>query len=217
LKDGNNGLIELIKYHLEGGNMQFDQVIQTRRSIRNFKPDPVSDKAITEILEAARLAASGSNIQPWRFVVIRSQEIKEKLKATTRWRFALKAPVIIACCTDLSSLDGRQDRLVELTQAGVFDNVEMDGEYSPPEKNREQLLSYLNMNVGIAITQMMLKAVDLGLGTCWIGGFDPIKTKEILGLDDNLHIVALLPIGYPERIPLQRPRFPLEKLIVKTV
>jgi nitroreductase len=197
--------------------MQFDQVIQTRRSIRNFKPDPVSAKAITDILEAARLAASGSNIQPWRFVIIKSQEIKEKLKGATRWRFALKAPVVIACCTDLLAADARPDRLVELTQAGVFDNVEMDGEYSPPEKNREQLLAYLNMNVGIAITHMMLKAVDLGLGTCWIGGFDPIKTKEILGLGDNLHIVALLPIGYPERVPAARPRLPLEKLIVKTV
>jgi nitroreductase len=197
--------------------MQFDEVIQTRRSIRNFKPDPVSDKAISDILEAARLAPSGGNIQPWRFVVIRSQEIKEKLKATTRWRFALKAPVIIACCFDLSTADGRQDRLVELSQAGAFDNVEMEGEYTVPVRTHEQLLAYLSMNVGIAITHMMLKAVDLGLGTCWIGGFDPLKTRKVLALADNLHIVALLPIGYPERIPAQRPRFPLEKVIVKTV
>lgn len=110
--------------------MQFDEVIQKRRSIRNFNPDPVPDQAINDILEAARLAPSGSNIQPWRFVVIRSQEMKEKLKAATIWRFALKAPVIIACCTDLTSLDSRPDRLVELTQAGVFDNVEMEGEYT---------------------------------------------------------------------------------------
>ena len=117
----------------------------------------------------------------------------------------------------LSAAEGRQDRLVELSQAGVFDNVEMDGEYTLPERTQEQLLAYLNMNVGIAITHMMLKAVDLGLGTCWIGGFDPLKAKEILGLDDHLHVVALLPIGYPERIRAPRPRFPLESLIVKTV
>ena len=197
--------------------MQFDEVIQTRRSIRNYKPDQVPDKAISDILEAARIAPSGGNIQPWRFVVIRSQKIKEELKVTTRWRFALKAPVIIACCTDLSAAESRQDRLVELSQAGVFDNVEMDGEYTVPERNQEQLLAYFGMNVGIAITHMMLKAVDLGLGTCWVGGFDPVKAKEILGLDDHLHIVALLPIGYPERIPAPRPRFPLENLIVKTV
>lgn len=197
--------------------MEFDQVIQTRRSIRNFKPDPVSDKAIFDILEAARLAASGSNIQPWRFIIIRSPETKDKLKEATIYRFALKAPVIIACCTDLSALDTRPDRVVELIQAGVFDRVEVEGEYAPPERNQEQVLTYLNMNVGIAITHMMLKAVDLGLGTCWIGGFDPLKTKELLALDDNLQVLALLPIGYPERIPVPRPRFPLEKLIVKTV
>jgi nitroreductase len=197
--------------------MQFDQVVRTRRSIRNFKADPVADETVYEILEAARLAPSGSNIQPWRFAVIRSPEMKEKLKTATIWRFALKAPVIIACCSDLSALDSRPTRVAELVQAGVFNNVEMDGEYTPPERNQEQLLTYLNMNVGIAITHMMLKAVDLGLGTCWIAGFDPLKAKEILALDDNLYIVALLPVGYPERIPAPRPRFPLEKLIVKTV
>jgi nitroreductase len=197
--------------------MEFDQVIQNRRSIRNFRPDPVSDEAVTSILEAARLAASGSNIQPWRFAVIRSAEMKEKLRAATIFQFALKAPVIIACCTDLTALDTRPDRVVELFQAGVFDGVEVDGEYAPPERNKEQMLTYLNMNVGIAITHMMLKAVDLGLGTCWIGGFDPAKAKEVLGLDDSLYVAALLPIGYPERIPAPRPRFPMDKLILKTV
>jgi nitroreductase len=197
--------------------MEFDQIIRTRRSIRHFKPDSVSEEAISEILSAARLAPSGGNIQPWRFVIIRSLEMKEKLKATTIWRFALKAPVVIACCSDLSAAEGRQERLLELSQAGVFDNVEMDGEYTPPDRNQDQLLAYLNMNVGIAITHMMLKAVDLGLGTCWIGGFDPVKAKEILSLEDSLQVVALLPIGYPERVPAPRPRLALEKLIVKTV
>ena len=197
--------------------MEFDQVIQSRRSIRNFKPDPVSDEILYGILEAARLAASGSNIQPWRFVVIRSPEMKEKLKAATIFRFALKAPVVIACCTYLTALDTRQDRVVELFQAGVFDGVEVDGEYAPPERSKEQVLTYLNMNVGIAVTHMMLKAVDAGLGTCWIGGFDPIKVKKILALEDTLHVTALLPVGYPARIPAQRPRFPMEKLIIKTL
>jgi nitroreductase len=197
--------------------MDFDQVIRNRRSIRHFKSDPVSDQIISEILESARLAPSGGNIQPWRFVIIRSPEIKEKLKSATIWRFALKAPVIIACCSDLSAAEGRQARLLELSQAGVFENVDMDGEYAPPERNRDQLTAYLNLNVGIAITQMMLTAVDLGLGSCWIGGFDAAKTKEILSLDETLQIVALLPIGYPDRSPAQRPRFALEKLIIKTV
>ena len=196
--------------------MEFDQVIRARRSIRHFKPDPVSNEALSEILEAARLAPSGSNIQPWRFVIIRSPEKKKQLEAATVFRFVLKAPVVIACCSDFSALDGRQDRLLELFQAGVFEGVETDGEYIPPERNQDQLQAYLNMNVGIAITHMMLKAADLGLGTCWIGGFDPMKAKEILSLDHRLQIVALLPIGYPERLPAPRPRFAAEKLIVGT-
>jgi nitroreductase len=197
--------------------MEFDQVIQTRRSIRNFKPDPVPDQAITEILEAARKAPSGSNIQPWRFIIIRSPEMRAKLNAATVFRFVTKAPVVIACCSDFSALDTRPNRLVELVQAGVFDNVDVDGEYIPPERNFDQLLAYLNMNVGIAVTHMMLKAVDLGLGSCWIGGFDSLKVKEMLGLEDRLHVVALLPIGYPERTPAPRPRFSLEELVLKTV
>ena len=200
-----------------GGDMQFDQVIQTRRSIRNFKPDAVSDKAISEILEAARLAPSGSNIQPWRFIIIRSLEMKEKLKETTIWRFPFRAPVIIACCFDRSALDSRPERSAELAQAGVFDNVEIEGEYVPVEIREEEVLAYLWMNVGIAITHMMLKAVDLDLGTCWVGGFDRMRAKEILGLDKNFHVLALLPIGYPERVPAPRPRFPLEQLIIKTI
>lgn len=197
--------------------MELDEIIQTRRSIRNFKSDPVSDQVITEILEAARRAPSGSNIQPWRFVIIRSAEMREKLNSATVFRFVTRAPVVIACCSDFSALDTRPNRLVELVQAGVFENVEIDGEYLPPERNFDQLLAYLNMNVGIAVTHMMLKAVDLGLGTCWIGGFDAVKVKAMLGLEDRLHVVALLPIGYPERTPAARPRFPLEELIVNVV
>ncbi|MFO7963795.1 MAG: nitroreductase family protein [Desulfobacterales bacterium] len=197
--------------------MEFDEVITTRRSIRNFKKEPVSDEAVNEILEAARLAASGSNIQPWRFVIVRSPEIKKKLEAVTIYRFALKAPVLIACCADLTSLDTRSERISELLEAGVFNDVEVEGEFTPPERNREQILTYLTMNVGIAVTHMMLKAVDLGLGTCWIGGFYPKRAKEILNLDDTLHVTALLPIGYPKFIPSPRPRFPMKNLIIKNV
>ena len=197
--------------------MDFDQVIQDRRSIRNFRPDPVPDQALTEILEVARKAPSGSNIQPWRFVVIRSPEMRAKLSAATVFRFVTKAPVVIACCSDFSALEARPNRLMELVQAGVFEDVELDGAYVPPDRNIDQLMAYLNMNVGIAVTHMMLKAVDLGLGTCWIGGFDSLKVKEMLGLEDRLHVVALLPVGYPERIPAPRPRFSLEELILKTV
>jgi len=196
--------------------MELDKVIEIRRSIRKFKQDPVPDETINKILEAARLAPSGSNIQPWRFIIAKSDQEKEKLRSVTPFRFALKAPVLIVCCADMTALEKRDDRVNELFQAGVFNDVEMDGLYAVPERTKEQALSYLAMNVGIAITYIMLKASDLGLGTCWIGGFDPKKTKEILNLDENLYVIALLPIGYYDRLPSQRPRFSLDKLILKT-
>jgi len=197
--------------------MELDKVIQTRRSIRKFAPDPVSDEMIHALLEAARLAPSGSNIQPWRFVVIKSTEMKERLRVVTACRFALKAPVLLVCCADLTAIEASPAQVTELLQAGVFNGVEIDNGFSIPGKNKEQALGYLSLNVGIAITHIILKAVDLGLGTCWIGAFDPKTTQEILELDPRLHVVALLPVGYPERVPTQRPRFSMEKLLVKTV
>ena len=195
--------------------MELDNAIQERRSIRKFKQDPVSDDIITQLLEAARLAASGSNTQPWRFVAVRSADIKEKIKATTRYRFAVAAPVVIICCADLSALDKRPARLRELVEAGVFDGVDVSGSYNPPDQTTDQIMGYLTMNVGIAITHMMLKAVELGLGTCWIGGFDKVKVKEILNLDDNLVVTAMLPVGYPDGMPKARPRLSLDEIWLK--
>ena len=195
--------------------MELDDVIRQRRSIRKYRPDPVSDAQVAQLLEAARLAASGSNTQPWRFMAIRSPEVKEQIKKTTRYRFALAAPVVLACCADMSALDKRPSRIRELMDAGVFDGVDVSGDYAPPPKNSEQVMGYLGMNVGIAITQMMLKAVDLGLGTCWIGGFDKEKVKEILGLEDHLTLVALLPVGVPAEAPKPRPRFSIDEIWLK--
>ena len=192
--------------------MELDKAIQERRSIRKYKPDPISDDVIAQLLEAARLAASGSNTQPWRFVSVRSSELKEKIKETTRYKFVAKAPVLLVCCADLSALDKRPVRLRELIDAGVFDGVEVSGDYAPPPQSSEQMKGYLNLNVGIAITHIMLKAVDLGLGTCWIGGCDKDKVKEILNLEDHLMVVALLPVGYADETPKPRPRLALEEI-----
>ena len=196
--------------------MELDKAIQERRSVRKYKPDPVSDDIIARLLEAARLAASGSNTQPWRFVAVRSPDLKEKIRETTRYKFVAKAPVLLVCCADMAALDKRPARLKELIDAGVFDGVEVSGDYTPPPQSSEQLMGYLNLNVGIAITHIMLKAVDLGLGTCWIGGCDKEKVKEILNLEDNLMVVALLPVGYPDEAPKPRPRLALEEIWIKS-
>ena len=84
--------------------MDIREAIQKRRSIRRFKPDPVSDDLIQQILESARLAPSGSNTQPWRFIVIKDAETRQKLQtASYNQRHVGQAPVIIACCADIKA------------------------------------------------------------------------------------------------------------------
>ena len=73
------------------------------------------------------------------------------------------------------------------------------------------------MNAAIAIEHMVLRAVDLGLGSCWIGRFDRERVREVLELDKDIHIVALLPVGSPDQSPSGRPRIPLDQVVLKTV
>src|SRR3989337_760383 len=84
--------------------MDVKEAIQKRRSIRRFKPDPVSDDLIQQLLESARLAPSGSNTQPWRFIVVKDAESRQKLQAASyNQRHVGQAPVIIACCADIKA------------------------------------------------------------------------------------------------------------------
>ncbi|MBN1531430.1 MAG: nitroreductase family protein [Spirochaetes bacterium] len=201
--------------------MELTQVIEQRRSIRKFREDPITDAMIEELLTAARLAPSGSNIQPARFVVVKTPTMKEKLGTCTPYKFITRAPVIFVCCADRASLATRDRRVGELLEIGAFTDVEMDAidleAYTAAQMDAFAAREYLSMNAAIAIEQMVLRAVDLGLGSCWIGRFDKEKAREILELDDDTQIVVLLPVGYPAQSPPQRPRLPLERLVLKTV
>ena len=201
--------------------MELIETITTRRSIRRFKEDPVSDDMIHELLEAARLAPSGSNIQPWRFIILKSPESREKLRAVTPYHFIVRAPVVFVCCADITAFKTRPERITELRQSGAFNHVEMnnpeDGRYGPRPAEPGDLKARLVQNVAIAVEHIVLRAVDLGLGTCWIGRFNEEKVKEVLDLDENIYVFKLLPVGYPDGIPGPRPRLPLEKLVLKTL
>jgi nitroreductase len=85
------------------------------------------------------------------------------------------------------------------------------------EMDEESLKSYLNLNAAIALEHIALRAVDLGLGSCWIMMFNSKKAKEILNLDERYEVVALLPIGYPDQTPSQRPRLKLDELVIQTI
>ena len=204
--------------------MEFLKVITARRSIRRFKPDEVPDAMIHELLDAARLAPSSENCQPWRFVVIKSQGCKEQLAKVVPQPFATQAPLIIVACIDSEAMSGDyiQQRTVELFKARSFfapPTVQFDpNDYARkrpigPEINQ----SYLEMNLAIAVDHLTLRAVDLGLGTCWVMQFDNQKVKEILLLDDRYVPYVLLPIGFPAQQPKPRPRLMLKDILVKEI
>lgn len=201
--------------------MEFTEILQNRRSIRKFKPDPVPDSAVDELLEAARLAPSASNLQPWRFVVVKSDEMKEKLAAVTPYKFAVRAPVVFVCGVDLSVGEQKKERVRELLEMGAFTDVEIErpDPKKYPNSPGDMLTAegYLAINTGIAVEHIVLRAADLGLGTCWVGRFDTKKAREILELDANIQLVALLPLGYPAQSPAPRPRFKKSDILLKTI
>ena len=200
--------------------MELSDVIASRRSIRKFMQEDISADTIRLLLDAARLAPSGSNLQPARFVVAQSPAAKETLSRYTPYKFIAKASVIFVCCADLTAMTTRDKRVGELLNEGVFEGVDIDMNdpaATSPVMDNAAVKAYLSMNVAIAIEHIVLKAVDLGLGSCWLGRFDRDKLKEYLTLDESIYPVVLLPVGHPDQSPKERPRFALDKLVLKTI
>ena len=198
--------------------MDVCEAIGKRRSIRKFKPDPIPEEKIRLLLESARLAPSGTNTQPWRFIVVRDDNTKKKLQeAAHNQRHVRRAPVVIACCADLSAFKEFSKRVDELINSGAL-----------PERTRDVFIPYLKKgmdtvkkhdlitaaaaNVSIAVEHMVLQAVELGLGTCWVRWYDDNKVKEILGIPDFVEVIALMPVGVPDEDPGQRPRLSIDKI-----
>ena len=104
---------------------------------------------------------------------------------------------------------------------GAFEGVDIDmndaSTTNSPIMDEEAVKAYLSMNVAIATEHIVLKAVDLGLGSCWLGRFDRDKVREYLALDERIYPVVLLPVGHPDQSPKARPRFDLDKLVLKTI
>jgi nitroreductase len=142
--------------------------IRIRKSVRSYLNKAVEKEKLTAILEAGRLAPSASNRQEWRFVVVKDGEIRRKIaEAANNQRFVREAPVVIAACAET---DG---------------HVMGGGQACYP------------IDVAIALDHMTLAAVELGLGTCWIGAFDEYRVKQILRVPAEIRVVALMPLGYP--------------------
>lgn len=164
----------------------FQKILRGRRSIRRYLPAPVDPEKIRACLEAALLAPSAHNAQPWRFVVVDDPELKDRLTAAaftgiySGSKFAALAPVLLVL---LARLDRVADRLGSKLQGVPFHFLD----------------------IGIAGEHIVLQAEELGLATCWMGWFNYRKVRKVLGIPRKYKVVAMMPIGYAEKRPDREP------------
>ena len=165
--------------------MDFLELARERYSVRKFAPKKVENEKLDAVLEAGRLAPTAVNYQPQRILVLDSEESLGKLRDCTPYHFS--APLALIVCYDDTTSWKRS-----------YDGKDM-GE----------------VDASIVTTQMMLEAAALGLGTTWVGHFDPQKVRSAFRLPENVIPVAILPMGYPHESSVPNPkhaeRLPLEK------
>jgi nitroreductase len=150
--------------------MEVSAAIKGRRSVRSYKNQEVENGKIEKVLEAGRLSPSANNRQKWKFIVVKDPETRKKLaRAAMNQTFIAQAPVVLAACATESK------------------SVMTCGHPT------------YAVDVSIAFAYMLLQAYELGLGTCWIGAFREHEVKTILGVPKDVRVVALSPLGYPER------------------
>ena len=184
------------------------EAIEKRRSIRKFKPGQVPDEMISQMLEAAHLAPSGTNRQPWRFQVIKEEALKKRLfeEATFGSEHIVKAPVIIVCGSEL------------LTFVKGHKLAPPDSEYYGAEsEDWEEIRKFLpdaHMYTAIAVEHMVLAATALGLGTCWVQRIKFGQTAKTLGWPRHIVVLTLLLVGYPDEEPPPRPHVAIEDIVL---
>jgi nitroreductase len=195
--------------------------IEQRRSIRRFKPDPIPDEQIMALLDAARLAPSGSNAQPWRFKIVKDQRTKERLaQAAYDQAFIAGAPVVVICCADITGyLNGTVSGIQDLGKIKAVEErimkIILDRVDQMKSVKAEEIGQRIALNVAIAIEHMILRALDFGLGSCWVRLIHEQMVKDIFGWGENIFVVALLPIGYPAESPPARKRLKLEDILME--
>lgn len=167
--------------------MNFEELVTKRYSSRSYKPDQVEEEKLAKVLEAARLAPTAANRQPFQLIVIRTEGKEQELwRIYDRNWFAAEPPLVICACA--------------LPERG-WERRRYDGE------------NYAVVDVSIVVDHITLQAADIGLGTCWVGAFDPDAAREILHLPDEVEPVAFTPLGYPNDSPRAKKRKPLEELV----
>lgn len=166
--------------------MDFEKLILERYSCRHYSDQAVDDHLLTKVLEAARLAPTAANRQPFQIIVIKTQGQGEELLKIYPKDWFIQPPLVLCVCC--------QPEIGWLRKK--YDNQ-----------------SYAVVDAAIVVDHITLQAADLGLGTCWIGDFNPQEARDFLGLPDEIEPVAFTPLGYPLDQPGPKKRKELEELV----
>jgi nitroreductase len=185
--------------------MELMEAIKGRRSIRKYRAEPVPEEALQTVLEAARLAPSWANTQCWRLVVVRDKETRSKLADTLKGSRPGKpnpateavrtVPIVIAACAERGVSGFYKDesgQILPATDKGDF---------------------WYMFDVALAMQNMSLAAHAIGLGTVHTGLLDAVAAAKILGVPENVVVVELLPLGWPDEEPAARPRKEINEFV----
>lgn len=164
--------------------MEFFDLIRKRYSCRAYRADPVEDEKLNMILEAARLAPTAANRQPFQLIVIHTEGRKEELSRIYGREWFVQAPLLICA-------------------VGVPRYAWVRGD------NRR----YLDVDVAIVMDHLILAAANLGLGTCWVAAFNEAAARQALKLPDDVEPLIFTPLGYPADQPGEKERKPLSELV----
>jgi nitroreductase len=165
--------------------MDFSELVQERYSVRAYRPDPVPDDALAAVLEAACLAPTACNLQGFRLVVLHTTGRRKELERIYPRAWFADAPIVIAACgLPAESWTRRDDR-----------------------KN------FVDIDAAIVMDHLILAAADRGLGTCWIGAFDPDAARDVLALPPGVEPIVFTPLGYPADQPRAKKRKPLTDIV----
>ena len=169
------------------------KLVSKRRSVRKYKPLPVEKEKLLICLEAARLAPSACNAQPYKFVVVDDPAVKDKLAAAvfsgihSPIKFAAQASVLVVV-------------------------VSQKGKLSAWLGNQVQDTNFRLVDIGIAAEHFVLAAEEQGLATCWLGWFDAKGAAKALGLPAGCKAEVMLSVGYADEAPPARKRKTMEEI-----
>ena len=165
--------------------MDFLELARQRYSVRAYQLDPVEDEKLNQVLEAALIAPTASNRQPFQLLVIHTSGREDELATIYQRPWFVQAPLIICACA----------------APGQGWTRSSDG------------ANYSIVDVAIAFDHLTLAAASLGLGTCWVAAFNPTRAREVLLIPPEIDPIALTPLGYPADKPTQKIRKPISELV----